>query len=863
MTSFNPFQTPRSHIVQQQACMREWIRSGHEMWMHSQCGRHAHDDEEEDEVETSDAAASSQPTAAAAAATAAASSSSAAAADSSRRSHQAAPLRHTRTPYFYNLFPHLWSSQSQHEAQFECKKPRPSVIATELMQTATDSTATCNSAAAAAAATASTAMDESDEHAAAAASRQADPAATVSSSSAAAAAAASSSSVAAVSIAAPPAAAAPRRLTLRPRSPSHLFRLGLGSEHARRVRAQSFADDLVRLTPHISSSAPQTAAADSMPGGARQGLTPTSPTSPSADSSSSSSSSAPLSHPIRHGGHTRFSKPISDMGDYLGVMRLSYNLRHPLAPGMEPLDDPAYVQQILSNMQQQQQQRQAQAQAQQQANEAAAAARSAAAAAAAAASSPMELSSWESSGSLTPSPPLSSSPPPTLPAPPSQQPPAGLLPNPDRLGGNGLSSLQPLSPQQQSSSPRRFPSLPATHLAHPLHVDEADDDVLPPVVVDSAIGGAGLGLGGTAGSSTQLMMLGRRRRKDQRKGGLGGAGAPKMSWAAFLAARNGVAAAAAAAAAAAQSSPSSLNSGAGNTPPTSPVPDRKRTSGSNGGAALNFDALNSSAESAPPASSAATSPAKRNRAGDSGALSAPSSPASSSSAFAAASSSSHSAPVSPRPSAASSPSSSPIHVPSLLSNLLASMHAPIVHAPRTPTLAGPPPRSMMLRHRLESDTGAREFAATLGPSSSNSSSDTDCMVDAPSASAAHDDSATSASASVTSASLSTHVNGVISWFSGNLRDLRASSGGSVDAEYAALFESYRTELRAKVASAAPALLSQLEQSLQWKAVTDAITAASAASTGAAKAHAQNRDHHAAAVGSNQSMQQQAQRAVRA
>ena len=822
--------------------MREWIRSGEVRWTHGRCGSHAH---EQNDTEQNDASA----------------------ADSSRRSAVAtSTLRHTRTPYFYNLFPHLWSSQSsQQEDTFACRKMNRRAKSPEPMRMATDSTALGGAAAAVATPTPasaastraaatpqpSTAMDESDDRAAAA-------------SSSSSAAAASSSVAAAVSVAAPPApAAAAPRLTLRPRSPSHLFRLGLGSEHARRVRAQSFADDLVRLTPHISSNVPQPgAAADSMPG-SRPALTPTSPTSPDSAGVSSSSSSAPLAHPIRHGGHTRYSKPISDMGDYLAVMRLSYHLRHPLDPGMEPLDDPNYVQQILSShqAQQQQQARQAQAQAQAQANEAA----RTAAAAAAAASSPMDLSSWESSGSLTPTPP-------TLPAPPSQQPPAGLLPNPDRpmIGGGSLQSSQP----QQQASPRGFPSLPA-HLSHPLHVDEADDDGLPPVplplVVDSA-----LGSGAAAGSTMQLMMA-RRQRKNQRKGSLGGGGgAPKMSWAAFLAARNGVAAAAAtaaaaaAAAAAAQQSSPSIHSSAGNTPPTSPTPDRKRSAGDN-------DGINGSAESAPPSPSSAStlssSPAKRGRAGDSTSLSAPSSPASSStSPLAASSSPSHSAPVSPRATAAPS---SHAPAPSLLSSLLASMREPV--APSPPTLtpnatSGPPPRSLMLRHRLESDTGSREFAASFGRPVSTTPrgrDDAESMVDAPASTDDEDSMASaSAAASVSASSLAAHVSAVIAWFCSNLRDLRWSAGagaGSVDAaEYAALFDSYRGELRVKVAGAAPHLLLQLDQSLQWKVVTDAIAAtAAAAASNAAKVQAPNRDQHGSGATHSASMQQQAQRAVRA
>lgn len=120
----------------------------------------------------------------------------------------------------------------------------------------------------------------------------------------------------------------------------------------------------------------------------------------------------------------------------------------------------------------------------------------------------------------------------------------------------------------------------------------------------------------------------------------------------------------------------------------------------------------------------------------------------------------------------------------------------------------------------------------------------------------------SASASVSAASLSAHCHAVQSWFASNLRELR-----SMDADYAALFDAYRAELRHKLARAAPQLLPQLDHSMQWKTVMDAVAAAAAAAAaGAPGANKGGAHSHAAgynAASSMQQQQQQSQRAVRA
>jgi hypothetical protein len=141
---------------------------------------------------------------------------------------------------------------------------------------------------------------------------------------------------------------------------------------------------------------------------------------------------------------------------------------------------------------------------------------------------------------------------------------------------------------------------------------------------------------------------------------------------------------------------------------------------------------------------------------------------------------------------------------------------------------------LILRHRMECETGARDFAAACGVKRPRRGGDST------SRSASSSPTAAGAAAIPSSATIEKHVATVCNWFAANVSLLRGGSGvasgssrGSaplpsaaalpdstrraLEQQYEQLFAAYRAELQANL-SAAPAAQQTILARLQWHAV---------------------------------------------
>jgi hypothetical protein len=491
-----------------------------------------------------------------------------------------AARHNTRTPFFYNMFPAMWTQEAP---VHDCSRR---------------SAAVANSA---------HAVVAGPEHsAAAAASASVVPAESI---------------LNAAAVSPPSTARVP--LKLRPRSPSRVQLMEFGSEHARHIRAAEFAAALMSCTPHVSSSNTLPGPGDPMPGA--NGAIPIADATPI----------NPLAHsaapgvPILHKGTTRFSKPVADMGDYLGVIRHVRTLRNAL---QDQWDDPSFQIWIAQTaMAQQQKQQQAAAQQQQQ-----------------------QLQSNSPSWSA-----------------------------PDPTSPHALPAYTP-------------PRSPGGAVV--LHVDEADDALLPPP------NGNGNGIGNSMLSAPMSPAMRRRRKAQERKS------TQRMSWSSFLAARNGVASAAAANAAtdasvsnAAMEDVAPVNSEAasGSVRKRDPSENSERCDHKRARLDAQSPLSASSSDGSAPSSVRSAAPASSFRS-----ASAPSSPA-----LSAMSSRAIPLPAAaPRSASLSALISGMVHSHMLPSGKSAESAASAV-SPAAGAISGR--RLMCLWYRLETDTGARDLLSKL------------------------------------------------------------------------------------------------------------------------------------------------------
>ena len=124
-----------------------------------------------------------------------------------------------------------------------------------------------------------------------------------------------------------------RHLRLRARSPSPLLTSGLlGSSSSRSVYDAEFTAAIISRTAHISGHSPGSGSVD--------GAFPLPPSLSTSDPNQGANGSIGPPSATVYRKHSRFNKPIADMGDYLSLIRSSPIPRDPL---LDPLDDPQFA----------------------------------------------------------------------------------------------------------------------------------------------------------------------------------------------------------------------------------------------------------------------------------------------------------------------------------------------------------------------------------------------------------------------------------------------------------------------------------------------------------------------------------------